>query len=175
MSARANAQIDSKRPMDASSLSDEGIGEGARLKGGSPWRSLEIDTLRWRWQAAVSDSHTLPPFEELALDGLGGLLVGVEGKVDGRVKAQGAEVVHAQDVVGVAVGVEDGVEAAEALAHRLGVEVWAGVDDDVVALPGDKDRGTGAAVMRIGRRKMRLRRRRRDADIAHASQRGDAH
>ena len=73
MSARANAQIDSKRPVDASSLSDEGIGEGARLKGGSPWRSLEIDTLRWRWQAAVSDSHTLPPFEELALDGLGGL------------------------------------------------------------------------------------------------------
>ena len=73
MSARANAQIDSKRPVDASSLSDEGIGEGARLKGGSPWRSLEIDTLRWRWQAAVSDSHTFPPFEELALDGLGGL------------------------------------------------------------------------------------------------------
>jgi len=73
MSARANAQIDSKRPVDASSLSDEGIGEGARLKGGSPWRSLEIDTLRSRWQAVVSDSHTLPPFEELALDGLGGL------------------------------------------------------------------------------------------------------
>jgi hypothetical protein len=34
---------------------------------------VAIDTLRWRWQAAVSDSHTLPPFEELALDGLGGL------------------------------------------------------------------------------------------------------
>ncbi len=73
MSVRANAQIHSQRPMDVRSLSDEGMGEGARLKGESSWRSLEIDTLRWRWQAAVSDSHTLPPFEELALDGLGGL------------------------------------------------------------------------------------------------------
>jgi len=42
---------------------------------------------------------------EDALDGLGGLLVGVEGKVFVLVKAQGAEVVHAEDVVGVAVSV----------------------------------------------------------------------
>jgi len=85
---------------------------------------------------------------ENALQGLGSGLVGVQGQVDGRVKAQGAEVVHAQDVVGVAVGVEDGVEAAKALAHGLGVEVRAGVDDDVVAFPRDEDRGAGAAVVR---------------------------
>ncbi len=38
-----------------------------------PWRSMEIDTLRWRWKAAAASSETLPPFEELALDSLGGL------------------------------------------------------------------------------------------------------
>ena len=63
-------------------------------------------------------------------------------------KAEGAEVVHAEDVVGVAVGVEDGVEAVDAGGNGLGVEVGAGVDDDVVALPGDEDGGAGAAVVR---------------------------
>ena len=52
----------------------------------------------------------------------------------GIVEAEGAEVVHAEDVVGVAVGVEDGVDAADVLADGLGVEVGAGVDDDVAAV-----------------------------------------
>ena len=73
MSARASAQIDSKQPENSSSLFEEGMGVGARLNAARPWRSLEIDTMRWRWQAAASVSHALPPFEELALDGLGGL------------------------------------------------------------------------------------------------------
>jgi diguanylate cyclase (GGDEF)-like protein/PAS domain S-box-containing protein len=73
MSAQATAQIDFKRPEDSSSLSDKGLGDEARLKGGSPWRSLEIDSLRGRWQTAASASPALPPFEELTLDHLGGL------------------------------------------------------------------------------------------------------
>ena len=64
-------------------------------------------------------------------------------------EAERAEVVHAEDVVGVAVGVEDGVEAADVFADSLGVEVGAGVDEDVVAGVGDEDGGTGAAVARI--------------------------
>ena len=61
-------------------------------------------------------------------------VVGVEGQVPWVVEAEGAEVVHAEDVVGVAVGVEDGVDAADVLADGLGVEVGAGVDEDVVAV-----------------------------------------
>ena len=40
-------------------------------------------------------------------------VVGVEGEVAGDVEAERAQVVHAEDVVGVAVGVEDGVDAAD--------------------------------------------------------------
>ena len=41
-----------------------------------------------------------------------------------------AEVVEAQDVVGVGVGVEDGVDVANFFAEGLGAEVGAGVDED---------------------------------------------
>ncbi|MCI0465665.1 MAG: EAL domain-containing protein [Beijerinckiaceae bacterium] len=53
---------------------DTGMAEpGLERAGLRSWRSLEIDTLRWRWKAAAATSGTLPPFEELALDSLGGL------------------------------------------------------------------------------------------------------
>jgi hypothetical protein len=67
MSARTSVQVDAKQP-DGSSA-----GEGAPLRAASPWRSLEIETLRWRWHAAARPPHNLPPFEELAPDGLGDL------------------------------------------------------------------------------------------------------
>jgi len=60
-------QVDAKQP-DGSSA-----GEGAPLKAASPWRSLEIETLCCRWRAAARPPLNLPPFEELALDGLGNL------------------------------------------------------------------------------------------------------
>jgi hypothetical protein len=94
---------------------------------------------------------------EDALDDVGGGVVGVEGKAAGGFEAEGTEVVHAEDVVGVAVGVEDGVDGVEVLAHGLDVEVLAGVDEDVVAWfcgaegsVGDDDGGAGAAVGRAG-------------------------
>ncbi|HUB64502.1 MAG TPA: EAL domain-containing protein [Methylocella sp.] len=62
-----------KKPSGSGSSGGDGLGKDTPLKGPGAWHSLEIDTLRWRWQAAVRDSHILPPFEELALDGLGGL------------------------------------------------------------------------------------------------------
>ena len=65
------------------------------------------------------------------------------------VEAEGAEVVEAHDVVGVAVGVEDGVDAADVLADGLGVEVGAGVDEDGVVVVGEADGGPGAAVARV--------------------------
>ena len=73
MSARTSVQVGTKQPDGSSSLCDVSAGDGAPLKAASPWRSLEIETLCWRWRAAARPPHNLPPFEELALDGLGGL------------------------------------------------------------------------------------------------------
>ena len=55
---------------------------------------------------------------EDALDVAGGGVVGVDGQVALGVEAERAEVVEAEDVVGVAVGVEDGVDAADVLRGR---------------------------------------------------------
>jgi len=86
---------------------------------------------------------------EDALDGGCGGVVGVEGEGFRVMEAEGAEVVHAEDVVGVAVGVEDGVESVDASADSLGVEVGAGIDDDVVVFVGDEDGGASTAVVRV--------------------------
>ena len=62
-------------------------------------------------------------FED-ALDDGGGGVVGVEGDAFGPREAEGTEVVHAEDVIGVRVGVEDCVDCGEIFADGLGVEVW---------------------------------------------------
>ena len=77
-------------------------------------------------------------FED-ALDDVGGGVVGEERKAVGVVEAERAEVVHAEDVVGVAVGVEDGVDGAEVFADGLGVEVLAGVDQYIMVVVGDEE------------------------------------
>ena len=102
---------------------------------------------------------------EDALDGVGGGGVGVEGEGVGVFEAEGAEVVEAEDVVGVRVGVEDGVDAGEVLAECLRVEVGAGVDEDGFVLVLDENGGAGAAVMGVGG----------GADRAIAAQGGHAH
>jgi hypothetical protein len=53
-------------------------------------------------------------------------------------------------MVGVAMSVEDGVDAAELLADGLGVEVGAGVDEDVVGVVGEEDGRAGAAIVGFG-------------------------
>ena len=87
-------------------------------------------------------------FED-AFEVCGGFVVGVDGKVAFGVKAEGAEVVEAHNVVGVTVGVEDGVDATDVFADGLGVEVRACVDEDGVAVVGEADGGPGAAVARV--------------------------
>lgn len=84
-------------------------------------------------------------FED-ALEGLRGGVVGVDREIAFDVKAERTEVVEAHDVVGVTVGVEDGVDAANALANSLGVEVRAGVDEDGVAVVEEADGRPGATV-----------------------------
>ena len=115
--------------------------EEGDLRAGGRGQAVEGDAGAC-WVAILSAEGVV----ENALDGSGCGVVGVEGKIAGRVEAEGAEVVHAEDVVSVPVGVEDGVDAADALADSLGVEVGAGVDDDVVGVPRDEYGGAGAAV-----------------------------
>ncbi len=79
-----------------------------------------------------------------------GGVVGVEREAVGLAEGEGAEVVHAEDVVGVAVGVEDGVDAVDVFADGLGVEVGAGVDQDGVVVIVDAEGGAGAAVFGAG-------------------------
>ena len=105
---------------------------------------------------------------EDAADDLGGGFVGVERKVGRGLEGERAEVVHAEDVVGVVVGVEDGVEAGDVLANGLRVEIGAGVDEDCVAIPVELDGRTGAAIPGAGEHRVA-------ADGAGAAERGDAH
>src|SRR5581483_1845470 len=74
--------------------------------------------------------------------------MGVERNVAGA-EAERAQVVEAQDVIGVAVGVEHGVERADAFADGLLAEVGRGVDEHGVAIELHQHRGTRAPVARI--------------------------
>ena len=76
-----------------------------------------------------------------------------------------ANVVEAEDVVGVAVGEQDGVEAIEADAEGLLAEIGCGVDDDVLAVARKQEGGAQAVIVRIFR----------GADAAIACERGHAH
>ncbi len=84
--------------------------------------------------------------EDAADDGGGGL-VGKEREVCGVFEGEGAKVVHAEDMVGVVVGVEDGVDAREVLAEGLRVEVWAGIDQHSMGAVLQADRRTSPAIL----------------------------
>ena len=79
---------------------------------------------------------------------------GLDGSVgrDGHflVVVEGAHVVEAQDVVGVGVGVEDGVDAGDAGAQGLGAEIGRGVDEDILAGVLHQHGGAEAVIARIG-------------------------
>ena len=61
-----------------------------------------------------------------------------------------ADVVEAEDVVGVAVGEEDGVEFGDAGAEGLVAEVGRGIDDDIAVVVAQPDGGAEAVVTRVG-------------------------
>ena len=60
------------------------------------------------------------------------------------------QIVDAKNVIGVGVGVEDGVELRDVFAQCLLAEVGRGVDNNVAAVVCEHDRRTGAAVVGIG-------------------------
>jgi len=75
-----------------------------------------------------------------AVDGHGGTLADVEG----------ANVVEALDVIGVAVGEKNGSEAIEARGEGLGAKIGGGVNDDVLGIAGEEDGRAQALVVRVG-------------------------
>src|SRR5690348_9742688 len=75
------------------------------------------------------------------------------------VKGKRTEIVKPKDVVGVGMGVEDGIDAANTLADGLFAEVRARVNQDMTIAELDEDRGPCAPVMRV----------RRSADFAGAA------
>jgi hypothetical protein len=107
--------------------------------------------------------------EDAAEDGFG-VGIGVEGNAGGGAEGEWAEVVHAEDVVGVMVGVEDGVDAGELLPDGLRVEVGTGVDEDGLVVEVEADAGAGAAIAVVA-----LGRDGGGADGAGAAERGNAH
>ncbi len=69
---------------------------------------------------------------------------------------QRAQVVDSEDVVGVGVGVEHGIELGDLFAQRLFTKVRRGVDQDMAGIVAritvaDHHRGTGATVARVWR------------------------
>jgi len=79
-----------------------------------------------------------------------GFLGAVDGQSGALADVEGANVVEALDVIGVAVGEKNGFEAIEARGKSLGAEVGGGVNDDVLAVAGEEDGGTQALVVRVG-------------------------
>lgn len=103
---------------------------------------------------------------EDSLDDGGAGVVGIKRHVAvGMMEGERAQIIEAEDVVGVGVGVEDGIDVADFFAQNLFAEVRAGVDEDTMVFPLNGGGGAQAAISRI----------RRGADVAFASERGDAH
>ena len=132
------------------------VHERDRSKGdaGDIDRAIEAEQLNPR--AVWGRSRRREGVGEDAFEYFGCGPVGVQGELPVAMReAQGAEVVEAQDVIGVRVGVEDGIDVADAVARRLLAEIGAGVDEDAVrtrwfllGLPFDGDGGAEALVAR---------------------------
>jgi hypothetical protein len=104
-----------------------------------------------------------------ALEDVGCCVIGIEAEAARVAKAERTEVVHAEDVVGMRVRIEDRVDMADSFPQCLIAKVGSRVDDHRLAgpvvRPLDSDRRTAAGIPRIGG----------STDVTFASERGDAH
>ena len=91
-------------------------------------------------------------------------MTAVDGDGSGLTEVEGTDVVKAENVVGVAVGEEDGVELGDADAEGLVAEVGGGVDDNVAVVEAKPDGWAEAVVAGVGG----------GADVAIAADGGDA-
>jgi hypothetical protein len=81
-------------------------------------------------------------------EGFGG---GVEGDVVVLEEVEGANVVETKDVIGVGVGIKDGIEVVESGAEGLVAQVRRGVNEDAGGAELEQDRGAEAFVAWVGR------------------------
>ena len=65
---------------------------------------------------------------------------GIQGNFVGAVETQRTEVIEAEHVVGVSVGVKDGVNFTDIFAQRLLAEIGGGVDKNYVPAEFDEHR-----------------------------------
>src|SRR5271157_1445915 len=97
-------------------------------------------------------------FEDVAKDAaqhLRGLIAGEERNLSASGctrEAERPDVVQPENVIGVAVRVEYGVDLPDALTDGLLAEVRRGVNEDGVSVPLHHHRGTRAAIVRVCRR-----------------------
>ena len=76
--------------------------------------------------------------------------IGVERDAVTIFDGVGAEIVEAGDMIGVAVGIEDGIEAGNGGAEGLGSEIGRGIDDDAEVFVFEPDGGAESAVAGVG-------------------------
>ena len=114
---------------------------------------------RAQHRLAVKDVRESPPQNGQSL------LIGVDRQSRFLAEVEGANVVESQDVVGVAVGIDDGVQAFQAVAQSLKAEVGGSVDDHVMVRAREQHGRPGAVVVGILR----------TANAAMATQAGNAH
>lgn len=150
------------------------VGDGDSLEAGAKQvetgaRSL-IDAMKLNTGAGGITILGTEGVVEDAFDGTCRLIVGIEWQTLSYLKAERPQIVEAEDVIGVAVGVKNSVYVSDILADGLCMEVRAGIDQDNVTVIGKAQRGTGTAVAGIpGRRD------RRGAYRTVAPERRDAH
>jgi hypothetical protein len=91
------------------------------------------------------------------------------GTIDGNSRAladiERANVVEALDVIGVAMGEQNGFKALDACGEGLRAKIGSGINDDVLPIAREEDGGTQALVVRVGG----------VADGAVAADRGNSH
>src|SRR5215831_10622097 len=87
---------------------------------------------------------------EHVFDGLGCWIEGIERDFAFVAKTEWTHIIQAQDVVGVGVRVNDGVDVGDVFADGLFTEVGCSVNENAPAIVLDHDRRAGAAVPGIG-------------------------
>ena len=76
--------------------------------------------------------------------------IGIDGDAVSVFNGVRAEIIKAGDMIGVAVGVEDGIETGNGGAEGLGAKIGRGIDDDAQRAVFDPNGGAKAAVARVG-------------------------
>lgn len=81
------------------------------------------------------------------------LYIGIDWKILLQLEAEGTQIIEAEDMVGMSMRIEDGIDVADTFANRLCVKVGSGVDKDDAVVVDQPQRRARAAVVRISGRR----------------------